>query len=99
MRPPLDPSRSPSPVRTASASGGVWASRNTSSCRRNASSSALQSRRIEVRRYLTPVSPTLSPVEHLRYELEGSVARVTIDRPDAGNSLTPDMRDSLTDLF
>lgn len=38
-------------------------------------------------------------MEHLRYELEGSVARVTIDRPDAGNSLTPDMRDGLTGLF
>jgi 2-(1,2-epoxy-1,2-dihydrophenyl)acetyl-CoA isomerase len=41
-----------------------------------------------------------APIEQLiRYELEGGVARITIDRPDAGNSLTPDMRDRLADVI
>ena len=35
----------------------------------------------------------------VRYDLTDGVARVTIDRPDARNALTSDMRDRLTDLF
>lgn len=35
----------------------------------------------------------------IRTSIDGGVARVTIDRPDAGNSLTPDMRDHLADTF
>src|SRR6188472_916384 len=37
--------------------------------------------------------------ELIRVEHEGPVARVTLDRPDAGNSLTPDMRDHLAGVF
>ncbi len=37
--------------------------------------------------------------EGIRVEHDGAVARVTIDRPDAGNSLTADMRDHLADVF
>ena len=41
-----------------------------------------------------------APIEQLiRYDIDGGVARITINRPDAGNSLTPVMRDRLTDLF
>ena len=41
-----------------------------------------------------------APVSELiRVEHDGSIARVTIDRPDAGNSLTADMRDHLADVF
>ncbi len=35
----------------------------------------------------------------IRTIVEGGVARVTIDRVDAGNSLTPEMRDHLADTF
>src|SRR5688572_6086322 len=35
----------------------------------------------------------------IRTEVDGGVARVTIDRPDAGNSLTPEMRDHLAGTF
>ncbi len=37
--------------------------------------------------------------EQLRYVLDGAVARITIDRPDTGNSLTPALRDRLTERF
>jgi 2-(1,2-epoxy-1,2-dihydrophenyl)acetyl-CoA isomerase len=41
-----------------------------------------------------------APVTDLiRTEVDGAIARVTIDRPDAGNSLTADMRDHLADTF
>jgi 2-(1,2-epoxy-1,2-dihydrophenyl)acetyl-CoA isomerase len=40
------------------------------------------------------------PVSDLiRTTVDGGVARVTIDRPEAGNSLTADMRDHLADTF
>lgn len=35
----------------------------------------------------------------VRYDLSGGIARLTIDRPEARNALTGDMRDRLTDLF
>jgi 2-(1,2-epoxy-1,2-dihydrophenyl)acetyl-CoA isomerase len=35
----------------------------------------------------------------IRTQVDGAIARVTIDRPDAGNSLTADMRDHLADTF
>lgn len=37
--------------------------------------------------------------DQIRYEVDGGVARLTIDRPDAGNSLTAAMRDRLADRF
>jgi 2-(1,2-epoxy-1,2-dihydrophenyl)acetyl-CoA isomerase len=41
-----------------------------------------------------------TPVTDLiRSEIDGAVARVTINRPDAGNSLSAEMRDHLTDTF
>jgi 2-(1,2-epoxy-1,2-dihydrophenyl)acetyl-CoA isomerase len=38
-------------------------------------------------------------VEDLRYELVDGIARITLNRPEAANSLTPDQRDRLIDLF
>lgn len=35
----------------------------------------------------------------LIYSLEGGIARVTLNRPAAGNSLTPDQRNQIVDLF
>jgi 2-(1,2-epoxy-1,2-dihydrophenyl)acetyl-CoA isomerase len=35
----------------------------------------------------------------IRTAVDGGIARVTIDRPDAGNSLTAEMRDHLSDTF
>jgi 2-(1,2-epoxy-1,2-dihydrophenyl)acetyl-CoA isomerase len=35
----------------------------------------------------------------IRTTVDGGIARVTIDRPDAGNSLTAEMRDHLADTF
>jgi 2-(1,2-epoxy-1,2-dihydrophenyl)acetyl-CoA isomerase len=41
-----------------------------------------------------------APVTDLiRTTVDGGVARITIDRPDAGNSLTAEMRDHLADTF
>ncbi len=37
--------------------------------------------------------------DEIRVEHDGAIARVTIDRPDAGNSLTSEMRDHLADVF
>ena len=37
--------------------------------------------------------------ELIRVEHDGPIARITLNRPDAGNSLTPDMRDHLADVF
>jgi 2-(1,2-epoxy-1,2-dihydrophenyl)acetyl-CoA isomerase len=37
--------------------------------------------------------------ELIRTTVDGGLARITIDRPDAGNSLTPGMRDHLADVF
>ena len=37
--------------------------------------------------------------ELIRTAVDGGLARVTINRPDAGNSLTAEMRDHLTDVF
>ena len=40
------------------------------------------------------------PVEELvRYEVADGIARLTLDRPEARNALTGDMRDRLADLF
>ena len=44
--------------------------------------------------------PEETPIEEqLRVEVDGGVARITINRPEAGNSLTAQMRDSLADTF
>lgn len=37
--------------------------------------------------------------EQIRTSIDGGIARVTIDRPEAGNSLTAEMRDHLSDTF
>src|SRR3546814_14882209 len=37
--------------------------------------------------------------ELIRTSVDGGIARITIDRPDAGNSLTAEMRDHLADTF
>ncbi|MFL6204348.1 MAG: enoyl-CoA hydratase/isomerase family protein [Acidimicrobiales bacterium] len=37
--------------------------------------------------------------ELIQVQHHGPIARVTLNRPDAGNSLTPDMRDHLADVF
>jgi 2-(1,2-epoxy-1,2-dihydrophenyl)acetyl-CoA isomerase len=41
----------------------------------------------------------LPVTELIRTEVDGGIARVTINRPDAGNSLTGEMRDHLADTF
>jgi 2-(1,2-epoxy-1,2-dihydrophenyl)acetyl-CoA isomerase len=33
------------------------------------------------------------------FSLDGGIARITLNRPDAGNAITPDQRDYLTSLF
>jgi len=44
--------------------------------------------------------PEETPIEEqLKVEVDGGIARVTINRPEAGNSLTAHMRDSLADIF
>jgi 2-(1,2-epoxy-1,2-dihydrophenyl)acetyl-CoA isomerase len=44
--------------------------------------------------------PEETPIEdQLRVEVDGGVARITINRPEAGNSLTAHMRDTLADTF
>ena len=35
----------------------------------------------------------------LRYELDGGVARITLNRPDAANAITPDQRERMIELF
>ena len=41
-----------------------------------------------------------TPIEdQIRFAIDDGIARVTIDRPEAGNSLTPHMRDTLADVF
>jgi 2-(1,2-epoxy-1,2-dihydrophenyl)acetyl-CoA isomerase len=41
-----------------------------------------------------------APIDELiRYDVDGAVARITINRQDAGNSLTAAMRDRLTKVF
>lgn len=41
----------------------------------------------------------VSVTDLIRTEVDGGVARITIDRPDAGNSLSAEMRDHLADTF
>lgn len=41
----------------------------------------------------------MSDEQQVRYAVEGGVARITLDRPDAKNALTSAMRDRLADLF
>jgi 2-(1,2-epoxy-1,2-dihydrophenyl)acetyl-CoA isomerase len=44
--------------------------------------------------------PEETPIEEqLKVEVDSGVARITINRPEAGNSLTAHMRDSLADTF
>ena len=44
--------------------------------------------------------PDETPIEdQIQFGIEDGVARVTINRPEAGNSLTAYMRDTLTDVF
>jgi len=54
-------------------------------------------------RVRSPTVPRMAdetPIEELvQVAVDGGVARVTINRPDAGNSLTASMRDHLADVF
>lgn len=43
--------------------------------------------------------PAMSDNEDLLYSLEGGIARVTLNRPDAANALTPDQRNRIIELF
>ena len=45
------------------------------------------------------MSDATESTEDLHYELVDGIARITLDRPDAANALTPDQRDRLIDLF
>ena len=55
---------------------------------------------MRVRWPTVPAMPEETPIEEqLRVEVDGGVARITINRPEAGNSLTAQMRDSLADTF
>jgi 2-(1,2-epoxy-1,2-dihydrophenyl)acetyl-CoA isomerase len=45
----------------------------------------------------TPAPPEVD--EQIRYEVDGGIARLTINAPDQGNALTPAMRDRLADRF
>src|SRR3954467_14875732 len=49
--------------------------------------------------YRSPMADEPPIEELIRYEVADGVARVTINRPDAGNSLTAVMRDHLTEVF
>src|SRR4051794_33415013 len=42
---------------------------------------------------------TDAPAQDLIYSLENGVARITLNRPDAANALTPDQRNRLIELF
>jgi len=42
---------------------------------------------------------TDTPPEDLLYTLDGGIARITLNRPDAANALTPDQRNRLIELF
>src|SRR5688572_17744852 len=44
-----------------------------------------------------PDAPALTDLIQVAHD--GPIARVTINRPEAGNSLTPDMRDHLSEVF
>src|SRR4051812_17656569 len=55
---------------------------------------------MRVRSPTVTAMPDETPIdEQLRVDIDGGVARVTINRPEAGNSLTAQMRDSLADIF
>src|SRR5690349_19855218 len=43
--------------------------------------------------------PDASVTELVRVDTQGPIARITLHRPEAGNSLTPDMRDHLAEVF
>ncbi len=46
-----------------------------------------------------PAVPDDDVTTLIRTEVDGGIARITMNRPDAGNSLTAEMRDRLTDVF
>jgi 2-(1,2-epoxy-1,2-dihydrophenyl)acetyl-CoA isomerase len=55
---------------------------------------------MRVRSPTVPGMPDETPIEEqVRVEVDGGVARITINRPEAGNSLTAHMRDTLADTF
>ena len=55
---------------------------------------------VRVRSPTVPAMPDETPIdEQLQVEVDNGVARITINRPEAGNSLTAQMRDSLAGMF
>jgi 2-(1,2-epoxy-1,2-dihydrophenyl)acetyl-CoA isomerase len=55
---------------------------------------------MRVRWPTVPAMPEETPIdEQLQVAVDGGIARVTINRPEAGNSLTAQMRDSLAGIF
>ncbi|MCU1394387.1 MAG: enoyl-CoA hydratase [Ilumatobacteraceae bacterium] len=47
----------------------------------------------------TPDPDSTAPDADLLYTVEGGIARITLNRPDAANALTPDQRNRLIELF
>lgn len=45
------------------------------------------------------MSDATPPHDDLIYSLDGGIARITLNRPDAANALTPDQRNRLIELF
>ncbi|HQV58343.1 MAG TPA: enoyl-CoA hydratase/isomerase family protein, partial [Ilumatobacteraceae bacterium] len=45
------------------------------------------------------MSDATNPDQDLLCTVDGGIARVTINRPDAGNALTPDQRNRIIELF
>ena len=43
--------------------------------------------------------PDAAGVDGLTWEVDAGIARLTLDRPDAGNALTPAMRNAIIDLL
>jgi len=55
---------------------------------------------VRVRVATVPAMPDETPIEEqLQVAIDDGIARVTINRPEAGNSLTAHMRDGLADTF
>src|SRR5581483_7578257 len=77
-----------------------WCARDRRNRRFGAHQSESEIPDVCVRSPTVPAMPEETPIEEqLLVAVEGGGARVTINRPEAGNSLTAQMRDSLADIF